>query len=168
MRTRSILLAASLAAGLATPAAAEIKIGVVLSATGPASSLGIPERNALSLAPKEIGGQKVTYIVLDDATDPTAARRNIERLTTGEAGPYFVPVLDLVLAKLPAELDLSTVPGGEEVDEAAPPVFQLATDCGEFLAKIAEIVKFHFVALADRLMLFLSDARAAHVAAIFQ
>lgn len=64
--------------------AAQVKIGVVVSATGPASSLGVPERNALSLAPKEIGGQSVEYVVLDDATDPTAARRHIERLTTDE------------------------------------------------------------------------------------
>jgi branched-chain amino acid transport system substrate-binding protein len=61
-----------------------MKVGVVVSATGPASSLGIPERNALSLAPTEIGGHSVSYIVLDDGTDPTAARRHIERLTTEE------------------------------------------------------------------------------------
>jgi branched-chain amino acid transport system substrate-binding protein len=64
------------------PAAAQIKIGVTVSATGAAASLGIPERNAISLAPKEIGGKSVEYIVLDDASDPTTARRNIERLTT--------------------------------------------------------------------------------------
>jgi len=64
------------------PAVAEVKIGVVISATGPSSSLGIPGRNAITLAPKEIGGQPVTYIVLDDESDPTAARRNIERLIT--------------------------------------------------------------------------------------
>ena len=69
-------------AAFATPALADMKIGIVVSATGPASSLGIPERNALTLAPKEIGGQRVTYVVLDDASDPTAARRSIERLTS--------------------------------------------------------------------------------------
>jgi branched-chain amino acid transport system substrate-binding protein len=82
MRKLSTLFAASLALGLTTPALAQVKVGIVLSATGPASSLGIPERNALSMAPKAIGGQSVTYIVLDDASDPTAARRHIERLTT--------------------------------------------------------------------------------------
>ncbi len=56
------LLAASIAALtlLVTPALAEIKIGVVVSATGPGSSLGIPGRNAISLAPKEIGGEPVS------------------------------------------------------------------------------------------------------------
>lgn len=61
---------------------AQIKVGVTVSATGPAASLGIPERNALSLAPKTIAGKSVEYIILDDGSDPTAARRNIERFTS--------------------------------------------------------------------------------------
>jgi len=64
----------------ATGALAQIKVGITVSATGPAATLGIPEKNAVSLMPKTIGGSSVEYIVLDDASDPTAARRNIERL----------------------------------------------------------------------------------------
>ena len=63
-------------------ASAQIKVGVTVSATGPAASLGIPERNAITLAPKTMAGKSVEYIVLDDASDPTTARRNIERLTS--------------------------------------------------------------------------------------
>ncbi|MDO4245288.1 MAG: ABC transporter substrate-binding protein [Deinococcus sp.] len=70
MKTR-LLLSAVLA--VASTAAAEINIGVVVSATGPAASLGIPERNTVALLPKTIGGQKVNYIVLDDASDTTTA-----------------------------------------------------------------------------------------------
>jgi branched-chain amino acid transport system substrate-binding protein len=40
-----------------------------VSATGPAASLGIPEKNTIALMPTTIGGQKVNYIVLDDASD---------------------------------------------------------------------------------------------------
>lgn len=79
--SRFSLIAMLLCVG-AGPAVAQIKVGVTVSATGPAASLGIPERNAISLAPKIIGGKSIEYIVLDDASDPTAARRNIERLTT--------------------------------------------------------------------------------------
>lgn len=79
---RSLLAALLVAGALAAPAAAEVKIGVIVSATGPGSSLGIPGRNAVSLAPKEIGGQTITYTVMDDESDPTAARRAIERLIT--------------------------------------------------------------------------------------
>ncbi len=61
-------------------ALAEINVGVSVSATGPAASLGIPEKNTIALLPQTIAGQKVNYIVLDDATDPTAATRNIKKL----------------------------------------------------------------------------------------
>ena len=63
-----------------TMALADINVGVSLSATGPAASLGIPEKNTIALLPTTIGGQKVNYIVLDDATDPTAATKNIKKL----------------------------------------------------------------------------------------
>lgn len=59
---------------------ADINVGVSVSATGPAASLGIPEKNTFSLLPTSIGGQKVNYIILDDATDPTAATKNIKKL----------------------------------------------------------------------------------------
>ena len=54
-----------------------MKIGATLSATGPQASLGIPERNTVSLLPAEIGGAKVEYVVLDDASTrpaPSAIR----------------------------------------------------------------------------------------------
>ncbi len=65
---------------LSSVAFADINVGVSLSATGPAASLGIPEKNTIALLPTTIAGQKVNYIVLDDATDPTAATKNIKKL----------------------------------------------------------------------------------------
>ncbi len=47
---------------LATPAQADIKIGVVLALTGPNASLGIPYRKGVELMAKEIGGEKVQMI----------------------------------------------------------------------------------------------------------
>lgn len=59
---------------------ADINVGVTVSATGPAASLGIPEKNTIALMPKTIGGQKINYIVLDDASDTTAAVNNTRKL----------------------------------------------------------------------------------------
>jgi branched-chain amino acid transport system substrate-binding protein len=73
-------LAATLAA--ATFAHADVNVGVTLSATGPAASLGIPEKNTIALLPQTIGGQKVNYIVLDDASDTTQAVSNTRKLIT--------------------------------------------------------------------------------------
>ena len=73
-------LSLAVLATLSTAALADINVGVSLSATGPAASLGIPEKNSFSLLPTKIGGEKVNYIILDDATDPTAASKNIKKL----------------------------------------------------------------------------------------
>jgi len=61
---------------------AQIKVGVTVSSTGPAASLGIPERNTVSLLPTEVAGQTIEYIVLDDATDTTQAVRNMRKLVS--------------------------------------------------------------------------------------
>ncbi|MRD73552.1 ABC transporter substrate-binding protein [Rhodocyclus tenuis] len=70
-------IAACLCASLAT---ADINVGVTVSATGPAASLGIPEKNTIALLPPTIAGQKVNYIVLDDASDTTTAVKNARKL----------------------------------------------------------------------------------------
>jgi branched-chain amino acid transport system substrate-binding protein len=81
-RTLALLPAALAVAGLAQAQQAEINVGVTVSATGPAASLGIPERNTFALMPKTIAGRKVNYIVLDDASDTTAAVSNTRKLIT--------------------------------------------------------------------------------------
>ena len=83
MKFTTKLLAAVLAAvGASAALAQDIKVGVNVSATGPAASLGIPERNTFALMPQTIGGKKVQYIVLDDASDTTTAVKNTRKLIT--------------------------------------------------------------------------------------
>ncbi len=78
---KKLALAATLA-GAAAAQAQDINVGVVVSATGPAASLGIPERNTFALMPTNIGGKKVNYIILDDASDTTNAVANTRKLLT--------------------------------------------------------------------------------------
>ena len=73
-------LAAMLIGG--TLAHADVNVGVTVSATGPAASLGIPEKNTIALLPQTIDGQKINYIVLDDASDTTQAVSNARKLIT--------------------------------------------------------------------------------------
>lgn len=79
---RLSILAGAVALALPLMASAQIKVGVTVSATGPAASLGIPERNTVALLPTEVAGQKIEYIVLDDGTDPTVAVKNMRKLVT--------------------------------------------------------------------------------------
>ena len=79
-RVTATLLGALAAASLALPALAQIKVGITLSQTGPAASLGIPQKNTVALLPKEMAGKTVEYIVLDDASDTTTAVKNMRKL----------------------------------------------------------------------------------------
>jgi branched-chain amino acid transport system substrate-binding protein len=76
--TQGALAAACLA--LCAPALSQVKIGVTVSATGPAASLGIPEKNTVAMCPKNAGGKTIEYILLDDATDTTSAVQNTRKL----------------------------------------------------------------------------------------
>ena len=73
-------LAAAFSFGVAATALADINVGVTVSATGPAASLGIPEKNTFDLLPTTIGGEKVNWIVLDDGSDTTKAVQNAKKL----------------------------------------------------------------------------------------
>jgi branched-chain amino acid transport system substrate-binding protein len=81
MNTKVIrTLAGCVCLALASAAAAQVKVGVTVSATGPAASLGMPEKNTIAFCPKVIGGRTIEYIVLDDATDTTTAVQNTKKL----------------------------------------------------------------------------------------
>lgn len=77
------LLVLALAAALPFAANADVKVGVIVGATGPGASLGIPYKNTFSVLPKTLGGEPVEYIIVDDATDITTsvklARKLIEQ-----------------------------------------------------------------------------------------
>jgi branched-chain amino acid transport system substrate-binding protein len=77
-------LAGAVALALPMMASAQIKVGITVASTGPAASLGIPERNTVSLLPTEVAGQKIEYIVLDDGTDTTVAVKNMRKLISDD------------------------------------------------------------------------------------
>ena len=70
------LFAAAAAAALlavTTHAHAQIKLGAIMSISGPGAAMGVGYKGAVELFPAEIAGQKVEYIVRDDATDANTA-----------------------------------------------------------------------------------------------
>jgi branched-chain amino acid transport system substrate-binding protein len=74
MKTRRF--AAAMVLGLlgVTPVAqAQIRIGAILSISGPAAAMGVGYKGAFDFFPGEIAGQKVEYIIRDDATDANTA-----------------------------------------------------------------------------------------------
>jgi branched-chain amino acid transport system substrate-binding protein len=65
---RMLLLTGVLSLLALQPARADITIGVILSLTGPAASLGIPAENTVKLWPSTLAGQTVHVIVVNDKT----------------------------------------------------------------------------------------------------
>jgi branched-chain amino acid transport system substrate-binding protein len=113
-----------LAVLIATQAQADIKIGAVLSLTGPAASLGIPARNTIDVLPRTAAGEAIQYIVLDDGGDPAAAVRAARKLVDEEKvdiiiGPSVTPT-SLALLEIigPAKTPMVSLAGSAII--AAP------------------------------------------------
>jgi len=77
---RVIGITAALTGLLATAASAQIKIGAIISITGPTAALGVGYRNAFATFPAEIDGKSVTYIIRDDAADASQAVNIAQRM----------------------------------------------------------------------------------------
>ena len=110
MKKKSAILGLALVLAC-TLAQAQVKVGVTVSATGPAASLGVPEKNTVDLLPREIAGQKIEYLVLDDASDTTTAVSNTRKFITehqvdmvmgSTVSPNALAMIDVVAeAKVP-------------------------------------------------------------------
>ncbi|SDW27228.1 amino acid/amide ABC transporter substrate-binding protein, HAAT family [Variovorax sp. YR634] len=130
---------------------ADVTVGVTVSATGPAASLGIPEKNTISLMPKTLGGQKINYIVLDDASDTTAAVANTRKLITENK-------VDIVLGSSTTPTSLAMI---DVVSEAKVPMISVAAS-----ARIVEPVdaKKRWVFKTPQNDIMMSLAIAEHMA----
>ncbi len=149
----------------AASAQADIVVGVTVSATGPAASLGIPEKNTIALLPTTIAGQKVNYIVLDDKSDTTAAVANTRKLITEDkadvivgstVSPNSLAMIDVVSeAKVPMISMAASASIVEPVDEKRRWVFKTPQNDIMMSIAIAQhmanagIKKVAFIGFAD-------------------
>lgn len=102
--------------GLAGTVWADINVGVTVSATGPAASLGIPEKNTFALLPTSIGGEKINYIILDDASDTTTAVKNTRKLIAEDK-------VDVIIGSTTTPNSLAMI---DVVAEAETPMISMA------------------------------------------
>ena len=128
-RGKFFFAAAALTLAVTGTARGDINVGVTLSATGAAASLGIPERNTFELLPTTIAGQKVNWIVLDDGSDTTKAVTNTRKLLSEDkvdvivgstVTPNSLAMIDIVAdAETPM---IAMAASGRIVDPANPRV----------------------------------------------
>ena len=115
-------------------ASAQVKIGLLVSATGPTSAIGIPQKNTAALLPPRIGDAKVEYIQLEDGGDTTRAVQNAKKLIGEDnvdaiIGPSTTPnafaILDIVAeAKVPLLATVGTQAVVEPLDAKKRWVFK--------------------------------------------
>lgn len=148
---RKLLPLALALLGATGAARADITVGVTVSATGPAASLGIPEKNTIDLMPKTIAGQKVNYIVLDDGSDTTKAVSNTRKLITEDK-------VDIVLGSTTTPNSLAMI---DVVAENQVPMISMAAS-----ARIVEPVdaKKRWVFKTPQNDIMMSLAIATHMA----
>src|SRR5690242_6479620 len=147
------LVAPAAAAGFIGCAWADINVGVVLSATGPAASLGISEKNTIDLiGSPAIAGQKVNFIVLDDKSDTTEAVKNTRKLIAENA-------VDVVIGSTITPNSLAMV---EVAAESETPMISMAAS-----ARIVDPAnpKTHWVFKTPQSDALMADAIAVHMKA---
>jgi branched-chain amino acid transport system substrate-binding protein len=118
----------------ATGVAAQIRIGLMVSATGPTTAIGIPQQNTGMLLPTRIGGATVEYFQLDDGGDTTRAvqnakkllqEHNIDALIGPSTTPNALAILDLVAdGKVPLMATVGTSSVVEPMDAKRRWVFK--------------------------------------------
>src|SRR5438552_11668576 len=117
-----------------TAAFAQIRIGLMVSATGPTSAIGIPQKNTGDILPKKIGDVAVEYISLEDGGDTTRAVQNIKKLVQENnidalIGPSTTPnafaILDVIAdARVPMMATVGTSAVVEPIDAKKRWVFK--------------------------------------------
>ncbi|MEP6943154.1 MAG: ABC transporter substrate-binding protein [Betaproteobacteria bacterium] len=127
-------IAAMALALVAAGAAAQVRIGLMVSATGPTSAIGIPQKNTGELLPRKIGDTAIEYIQLEDGGDTTRAVQNAKKLIAENnidalIGPSTTPnalaILDVIAeAKVPMMATVGTSSVVEPVDAKRRWVFK--------------------------------------------
>jgi branched-chain amino acid transport system substrate-binding protein len=91
MTSRLFVAAAAIGIfGASATAQAQIKIGAILSISGATASMGVGYKGALDFFPAEIAGQKVEYIIRDDATDASTAFTIAQKMISEDHVDAFI------------------------------------------------------------------------------
>jgi len=152
MKTKKrIILGLALALGW-TLAQAQVKVGVTVSATGPAASLASRRRTPWRCCRKKWRGRRYEYIVLDDASDTTTAVNNTRKFITEDK-------VDLVMGSSITPNALAMI---DVVAEAKVPMISFAAG-DKVISPVDE--KRHWVFKTPQSDRMMTEAIVEHMAA---
>ena len=78
-------------------ASAQVRIGLMVSATGPTSAIGIPQKNTGALLPATIGNASIEYIQLEDGGGSIHTTAHITGKAASMGEGVVVGVLDALI-----------------------------------------------------------------------
>ncbi len=143
---RTLAIAGALAAGLATAAPAEIRIGVVIPDSGPSSLFGPASRNVAQMAAEDINangginGEPVKLFFADVGVPPAQSAQAAVRLWRGEeihgfAGMHNSAVREALIGQFRGKVPF-VYSGVYEGGECAPGTWLTATTPAQQLAPV--------------------------------
>ena len=120
MKTRVGLLAVTMErrADDGGPGPRRHHIGIILGTTGPTASAGLPYKSVFSNLPDTVAGQKVHYIMVDDAGDPTTTVKDgrkligedkVDLLIGSTSTPTCLALADVAVESKVAQICLSPI-----------------------------------------------------------
>ncbi|MGL4409471.1 MAG: ABC transporter substrate-binding protein [Zoogloea sp.] len=136
-----------LALALPAVALADVTVGITLSATGPASALGVSQKNSVELLPANIGGEKVNWIVLDDASDPTNAAKNAKKLV--DENKVDILIGSSIVATCKAVLEVAVA---NKTPLVAMAPFDLPPEKDHWVFKVVQPISLMAKALVDQMV----------------
>jgi branched-chain amino acid transport system substrate-binding protein len=114
---------AALALVFSLSASAQVKIGLMVSATGPTTAIGTPQKNTGEILPKKVGDVTVEYIQYEDGGDTTRGVQNVKKLIQENnvdaiIGPSTTPIALAILDPISeAKVPLLATVGSSNVIE---------------------------------------------------
>lgn len=140
-----------LALALTSSYAADLKIGVITSMSGPVSALGIPYAKGIQAAAAmhpQVAGRKVQVIVLDDASDPTTAARDARKLVTEDKVDVLIGT-----SGVPGAMAIAAVARETKTPLISPTPVNLPADDGGWTVTVSQPFPLMVATVVERMKL---------------
>jgi branched-chain amino acid transport system substrate-binding protein len=129
--------------------AADLKVGVITSLSGPVAALGVPYQKGIQAAQAympAIAGRKVQVIVLDDASDPAVAARNARKLVSDDKVDVLIGT-----SGVPGALAIAAVARETKTPLISPTPVTLPADDGGWTVTSSQPFPLMVAAVVDKM-----------------
>ncbi len=129
--------------------AADLKVGVITSLSGPVAALGVPYNKGIEVAQayqSNIAGHNVQVIVLDDASDPATAARNARKLVNEDKVDVLIGT-----SGVPGAMAIAAVARETKTPLISPTPVSVAPDDGGWTVTVSQSFPLVMSAAVDKM-----------------